>query len=119
MQVTHESILKLISYRFGLGYLNKRHRYASNIGRSMDFAHPNFALPSLPDPAAVARHPCAPMMAGKRRRARSPTTSRSSRARASLERLGYEIPPPTPDRLFRQPDSVLNALRGPAPLSLP
>ena len=35
MTVTHESILKLISYRFGLGYLNKRHRYASNIGRSL------------------------------------------------------------------------------------
>ena len=27
-----ESILKLISYRYGLGYLNKRHRYAQNIG---------------------------------------------------------------------------------------
>ncbi len=37
MTVTHESILKLISYRFGLGHLNKRHRYASNIGRSFDF----------------------------------------------------------------------------------
>ena len=80
MPVTHESILKLISYRFGLGYLNKRHRYASNIGRSFDFEHPNFELPTLPDPAAIARHPCAPM-AGKRR-ARSRTTWRSSRARA-------------------------------------
>ena len=49
MTVTHESILKLISYRFGLGYLNKRHRYASNIGRSFDWENPNFEPPNLPD----------------------------------------------------------------------
>ena len=50
--VTHESILKLISYRFGLGYLNKRHRYASNIGRTFDWENPDFSVPNLPDPAA-------------------------------------------------------------------
>ena len=51
MTVTHESILKLVSYSFGLGYLSKRHRYASNIGRSFDWEHPNFAPPQLPNPA--------------------------------------------------------------------
>ena len=48
MTVTHESILKLLSYRFGLGYLNKRHRYASNIGRSFDWENPDFDVPTLP-----------------------------------------------------------------------
>src|SRR5215218_7702336 len=32
-----ESILKLMSYKFGLGHLNKRHRYAYNIGRAMEW----------------------------------------------------------------------------------
>ena len=50
----HESILKLISHRFGLGHLTKRHRYARNIGHSFDWARPDFNRPSLPDPPAVA-----------------------------------------------------------------
>jgi phospholipase C len=55
----HESILKLISYRFGIGYLTKRHRYARNIGRSFDWRHPDFDPPPLPDPPQVASSPCA------------------------------------------------------------
>src|SRR3954468_4108677 len=54
----HESILKLISYRFGLGYLNKRHRYARNIGRSFDWTHADLDPPSLPDPPAIVTRPC-------------------------------------------------------------
>ena len=50
----HESILKLISYRFRLGHLNKRHRYARNIGRSFEWKDPDFERPKLPDPAQVA-----------------------------------------------------------------
>ena len=111
MQITHESILKLISYRFGLGYLNKRHRYASNIGRSMDFAHPRYELPSLPDPAAVARRPCAPQMQSQATARPKPHDMAKLESSGLLERLGYEVPPPTPDRIFRQPDSVLQALR--------
>ena len=53
-----ESILKLISYRFGLGYLNKRHRYAANIGHALDWEAPNFQVPGLPDPPEVATAPC-------------------------------------------------------------
>ena len=58
MTVTHESILKLVAYRFGLGYLSKRHRYASNIGHSFDWEHPNFAPPQLPNPAPPTTLPC-------------------------------------------------------------
>ena len=53
-----ESILKLISYRFKLGHLNKRHRYAFNIGRTFNWEKPNFKDPSLPDPEAIAATPC-------------------------------------------------------------
>ena len=52
---THESILKLISYRYGLGYLNKRHRYASNIGRSFDFAKRDFDPPRAARPGRDRR----------------------------------------------------------------
>src|SRR5207248_9136648 len=56
--VTHESILKLIAYKFGLGYLNKRHRYASNIGRSLNWENPNFNAPDLPSPQPPATTSC-------------------------------------------------------------
>ena len=49
MPVTHESILKLISYRFRLGHLNKRHRYATNIGRTFNWRNPD------PNPPSAAR----------------------------------------------------------------
>jgi phospholipase C len=54
----HESILKLISHRFGLGFLTKRHRYARNIGLSFDWERPDFEPVGLPDPPQVATTPC-------------------------------------------------------------
>ena len=57
-QYGHESVLKLISYRFGLGDLNLRQSAARNIGLSFDWAHPDFDAPSLPDPPEVATAPC-------------------------------------------------------------
>ena len=77
MTCTHESILKLIAYRYRLGFLNKRHRYASNIGRSFDFSKRDFEPPTLPDPAAIAAIPCAAGGSGVRRS----TTWSSSRLR--------------------------------------
>ena len=75
MPITHESILKLISYRFKLGHLNKRHRYATNIGRSFNWSKPNFDPPALPDPVAVAAVPCAAQRdGGGKSSARSRTT---------------------------------------------
>jgi phospholipase C len=58
-QYGHESILKLISYRFGLGDLTIRMRFANNIGRSFEWQRPEFELPALPDPPVVATQPCA------------------------------------------------------------
>ena len=53
-----ESILRLISYRFGLGSLTMRDRYATNIGETFDWARPRYEAPDLPDPEHVASGPC-------------------------------------------------------------
>jgi phospholipase C len=55
----HESILKLISYRFGLGDLTTRMRFARNIGHSFEWARPDFERPALPDPPDIVTQPCA------------------------------------------------------------
>jgi phospholipase C len=105
MTATHESILKLISYRYELGFLNKRHRYASNIGRSFDFSKRDFEPPDLPDPAAIAANPCSTGGSGR------PKEHDLVQLESSglLERLGYEIPKVTYDSLFRYPDRVRRA----------
>ncbi len=110
LPVTHESILKLISYRLGLGHLNKRHRYASNIGRSFRWKRRNPTPPELPDPVAIAATPCSLQV--------SPGTLRPKEhdlvqleTSGLLDRLGYEVRPASYDQIFRSPDSVSKALR--------
>jgi phospholipase C len=101
---THVSILKLISYRFGLGYLNERHRYEPDIGRSLDFAKPNYEPPELPTVAPRVPLPCGPSK-------QSPAARRSARAEGPelaeigsfAEGIGYDVSPPTPERVFRHP----------------
>jgi phospholipase C len=102
--VTHESILKLISYRFGLGFLNKRHRYASQIGRTFDFEHPNFEVPDLPRPVFPPGAPCGgPAPAESRGEKREGPGIDSPEFRAYLDRLGVEWKPATPERIFPDP----------------
>jgi phospholipase C len=55
----HESILKLIAYRFGLGALTKRMRYSQNIGRSFNWKRPDFDPPDLPSPPEIVTQACA------------------------------------------------------------
>ena len=55
----HESVLKLISYRFGLGDLTLRQAQSRNIGLSFDWDRADFDTPALPDPPEVATAPCA------------------------------------------------------------
>jgi phospholipase C len=105
MTCTHESILKLISYRYGLGTLTKRHRYASNIGRSFDFSQRRFDPPELPDPAAIAATTCSPGSAERPKHHDLVSLETSG----LLERLGYEVPNVTYDSLFRYPDRVRKA----------
>ncbi len=105
MTCTHESILKLISYRFGLGFLTKRHRYASNVGRSFDFSKRDLDPPALPDPAAIAAVPCS-AGGGARPKEHDLVGLETS---GILDRLGYQIPKVTYDSLFRYPDRVRKA----------
>ena len=53
-----ESILKLISYRWGLGSLTTRDAQAGNIGESFDWANPDRVPPDLPNPVHIASKPC-------------------------------------------------------------
>ena len=113
MTVTHESILKLIAYRFGLGHLNTRHRYASNIGRSFDFRRKDFEPPEIPDPERVAGAPCSsggggPFPIPVRAKEHDLVGLETS---GLLDRLGYEVKPATPERIFRNPDGIRRAVR--------
>ena len=106
-----ESILKLISYKFGLGTLNKRHRYAYNIGRAMQFGRPRFEPPSLPDPGVVATAPC---QVGGSQGVPDPTRPKehdlvSLETSGYLDWLGYDVRPATYDSLYRSPHSVRSA----------
>jgi phospholipase C len=105
-----ESILKLLSYRFGLGYLNKRHRYAFNIGRTFEWSHPRFKPPELPDPAAIAATPCS-LQTGPSLPRSKPHDLAGLESSGLLDRLGYEAQPATYSRIFRSPDSVRQGFR--------
>jgi phospholipase C len=120
-----ESILKLISYRFGLGTLrlddpskpagtpNKRHETAANIGETFDWSIDPDAveIPELPDPAHIASRPCE--LGG------GDLTEESAEAHISdladladfADGLGFKVGDSKPHDLFRQPDSVRKALR--------
>jgi phospholipase C len=109
MPVTHESIVKLISYRFRLGHLNKRHRYATNIGRSFRWDKPRKDPPRLPDPVAITAVPCSLQVAPGEARPK-PHDLVALETSGYLDRLGYEVKPASYDQIFREPDSVKKAL---------
>jgi phospholipase C len=102
--MTHVSILKMISYRFRLGYLNTRHRYSSDIGRTFDFRRPNYEPPPLPSPGLVIPHACSASGAGavERRSARAEGPELADIAPLA-RRLGFKVYEPTPDRVFADP----------------
>ena len=115
MTVTHESILKLLSYRFGLGYLNKRHRYASNIGRSFDWQNPNFDVPDLPLPLPPVTTPCDLQGTGLDPAAQEAEESEglhigSPEMLTYLDALGYPTGPASPQQIFSSPDSTVKRL---------
>jgi phospholipase C len=108
----HESILKLISYRFRLGHLNKRHRYTRNIGRSFEWNDPDFERPKLPDAPQVASAPCSAGGAGV-------VDSQQAHANdlAGLEELAHRFDVPTYDgkthQIFTKPHSLKRAYKKP------
>jgi phospholipase C len=116
MTVTHESILKLVAYRFGLGYLSKRHRYASNIGRSFDWESPRFDPPQLPDPAPPVTTPCSLQLSGgmdaaaERAEESEGLHIGSPEMLTYFEHFGYPTAPARPDQIFSSPDSTVQRL---------
>jgi phospholipase C len=107
--LTHESILKLISYRFGLGFLNQRHRYASQIGRTFDWDSPRFGVPKLPNPGPPVTTPCS--LQGSSSSAREERVEARAEEREGpgigspewrryLDRLGYELNPSSAVAVF-------------------
>jgi len=130
-----ESILKMISYRHDLGFLNKRHRYAFNIGRTFDWENPDFSVPKLPDPEGAATAPCRlggsssnPLqdLAGRSEprslRDLAEEVSAPSRPKPHdlvelvtsgyLDKLGYQAPAATYESTYREPDRVRKAFEG-------
>jgi phospholipase C len=120
MTVTHESILKLVSYKFGLGYLTKRHRYASNIGRSFDWEHPNFNPPSLPHPTPPVTTSCSMQGFGKATGGSDAAAEQSEKGEGLhigspemleyFDALGYPTGPAKPDQIFSSPNSAVQQL---------
>jgi phospholipase C len=120
MTVTHESILKLLSYKFGLGYLTRRHRYASNIGRSFDWEHPRFDPPSLPQPLPPVSTPCSLQVLGKTEGGEDAAAVRAEKAEGLhigspqvltyLDAMGYPTDPAKPEQIFSHPSDTVSRL---------
>jgi phospholipase C len=120
MTVTHESILKLLSYKFGLGYLTKRHRYASNIGRSFDWEHPNFDVPDLPQPLPPVTTPCHLQILGAEEGGEDKAALAAEKAEGLhigspqmltyLDHFGYPTGPAKPDQIFSRPGDTVERL---------
>jgi phospholipase C len=110
-----ESILKLISYRFGLKPLSKRVAYARNIGRSLDFeSKPRLDLPNLPDPPNVVSQQCPGRAPGLRARSSGSDENHDfSEMRDSgwLEKLGVDVKPATASSTFREPTKIESILK--------
>ena len=110
----HESTLKLIEYRFGLGNLTVRDRYCKNIGRTFDWSNPQFEPPDLPDPSTVASVPCS---AGGDRTPISSAENREPHENdlAALEglahRFGFPVGDGKVDEIFTKPDALRKAIR--------
>jgi phospholipase C len=106
-----ESILSLISYRFGLGNLVTRDQMANNIGESFDWDPPTLEPPELPDPTAIASVPCA--LGGDTGALSDDLTAAHTSDLDALEDLadhfGFPVGSGKADEIFREPDSIEKA----------
>jgi phospholipase C len=106
----HESILKLITYRFGLGDLVLRDAQARNIGHSFDWRRPQFEPPDLPDPAHIASRPCS-FGGGDVLDSQEAHASDLAALEDLADRFGFPVGDGAPEELFTEPDKVRSALR--------
>jgi phospholipase C len=105
----HESILKLISHRFGLGALNRRHRYARNIGHSFNWKRPDFDPPQLPDPPTITTAPCS-AGGGDVQDSQQAHANDLATLEALAHRVGVPVYEGKPDQIFTKPDAVRRGL---------
>jgi phospholipase C len=120
MTCTPVSILKMISYRFGLAPLNRRLAYSPNIARSFDWeSKPRLGQPGLPTPVHVVGQQC-PARSASILSAQQPTGAPPRpkehdlavlRDSGYLERLGFKFRPATAESTFRHPSKVAAAHR--------
>ena len=101
----HESILSFISYRFGLGFLTKRHRTANNIGKSFNWWRPDFDRPQLPDPPVVVTQPCA-LGGGDVLDSQQAHAGDLAKLEVYADRQGLPVYDAKPHEIFTQPDAV-------------
>jgi phospholipase C len=104
-----ESIIKLITYRFGLGGLTTRDAQANNIGLAMNWSAPNFDRPDLPDPDHIASQPCT-LGGGDVLDSEQSHTSDLAALEDLAERFGIPTGTASPDQIYRQPDSLQKSL---------
>jgi phospholipase C len=105
-----ESIIKLITYRFGLGSLTTRDYYANNIGLSMNWSSPNFDRPDLPDPERVVSNPCT-LGGGDVVDGAAAHTSDLAALEDLAVRFGFPVGSGSPDQIYREPDSVMSSVQ--------
>jgi phospholipase C len=108
-QYAHESILKFISYRFGLGDLTKRMTFANNIGRSFEWNRPDFEDPPLPDPPAIVTQPCA-LGGGDVEDSQLAHASDLADIERVADRFNLPVYEGKPHEIFTAPDSIKKGL---------
>ena len=104
-----ESIIKLITYRFALGDLTTRDAQANNIGLSMNWTRPNLERPDLPDPERIVSAPCT-AGGGDVLDSQQAHASDLAELEALAERFGFPTGSGSVSDIFREPDSVQQAL---------
>jgi phospholipase C len=104
-----ESIIKLITYRFGCGSLTTRDAYAQNIGLSMAWDTPNFERPDLPDPDRIASSPCT-LGGGDVLDGQQTHASDLAALESLADRFGFPTGTGAVDQIFREPDTLQKAL---------
>jgi phospholipase C len=105
-----ESIIKLVTYRFGLGSLTTRDYQANNIGLTMNWASPNFERPDLPDPERIVSNPCT-LGGGDIVDGDATHTSDLAALEGLAEQFGFPIGTSSPDQIYREPDSVVSSIK--------
>ena len=112
-QYSHESILKLISYRWGLAPLNIRHASTANIGESFNWDKPDFDAPDLPDPAYIVSRPCTLGGGSLTQEAEQAHRADIDNLEDLAQRFRLPVYTSTPDMLFRRPHAVRSAYLAP------